>query len=333
VEALRAAGVEAHFGYVGGYKLETKLQHLDYAHPVIERRQDPASFLRSATAIRRLVERLEIDVLHAHLTYDHWLARFAARRRPLRLARTFHSRRVLRADPFTRSLIAATPHLLVINEAFLDAPLLRKRSAVFTPPPLDRRLFHPDGPNVREAYGIDAATPLLCAIGKVAPERGFEDVLRTFAIVRESLPAARLMIIGHGPHRPFLEQLAASLGVAESTLWAGYHEDDLPEHFRAADLMLFTAKGSDEGHRAVQEAMGCGTPVASMPIEGIAALYRGLPARFVAGEPSPRSLAERALDLLSTRGPEQRAQVSATMQSFEFDAATRRLLRGYGQMT
>jgi glycosyltransferase involved in cell wall biosynthesis len=327
VEALRAAGLEAHFGYVGGYKLEAKLRHLDYAHPIIERRQHPASFLRSVTAIRALVERLAIDVLHAHLTYDHWLARFVARGRPLRVARTFHSRRVLRADPFTRSLIAATPHLFVINETFLEAPLLRGKTAVFTPPPLDRRLFHPDGPNVRDAYGIDAATPLLCAIGKVAPERGFEEVLRTFALVRETWPAARLMIIGHGPHRPFLEQLAASLGV--EIIWAGYHEDDLPEHFRAADLMLFTAKGSDEGHRAVLEAMGCGTPVASMPIEGIEALVRGLPPRFVASEPSPASLADRALDLLATRGEEQRAQVSAAMREFEFDAAAGRLVQGY----
>jgi glycosyltransferase involved in cell wall biosynthesis len=154
-------------------------------------------------------------------------------------------------------------------------------------------------------------------------------VLETFALVRQSLPDARLLLIGHGPHRPFLEQLAATLGVAGSTTWAGYHEDDLPEHFRAADLMLFTAKGSDEGHRAVLEAMGCGTPVASMPIEGVDALYRGLPPRFVAERLAPASLAERAVDLLAARGAEQRAQVSAAMEPFAFAAAASRLIAAY----
>ena len=37
VEALRAAGVDAHFAYVGGYKLETKLAGHSFAHPIIGR--------------------------------------------------------------------------------------------------------------------------------------------------------------------------------------------------------------------------------------------------------------------------------------------------------
>src|ERR1700682_1170661 len=46
VEALRAAGVDAHYAYVGGYKLQDKIGHFDFAHPVIARAQNPRSFLR-----------------------------------------------------------------------------------------------------------------------------------------------------------------------------------------------------------------------------------------------------------------------------------------------
>src|SRR5947209_7197559 len=104
-EALRAAGIDAHYAYVGGYKLEAKLARVDFAHPLIAREQNPASFIRTLTAVERLVDHHGFDVIHAHLTYDHWLARFAARSTRVRIARTFHSRRVLRADPFTKSLI------------------------------------------------------------------------------------------------------------------------------------------------------------------------------------------------------------------------------------
>ena len=132
VEALRAAGADAHYAYVGGYKLEKKIGQLDFAHPFIEKSQNPAAFARS---VRRLAALGAFDVVHAHLTYDHWLARFVARRSGAAVARTFHSSRVLRNDPFTRSLIRSTRALFVVNAAFN----IRGRDAVFTPPPIDHR--------------------------------------------------------------------------------------------------------------------------------------------------------------------------------------------------
>src|SRR5947207_2646885 len=76
-EALREAGIDAHYAYVGGYKLEAKLARVDFAHPIIGRHQNPASFLRSIDAIERLIRHHRFDVIHSHLTYDHWLARFS----------------------------------------------------------------------------------------------------------------------------------------------------------------------------------------------------------------------------------------------------------------
>src|SRR5437868_1285864 len=115
VEALRAAGIDAHYAYAGGYKLEKKIGHLDFTHPLIEKSQNPAAFART---IRALADLGKFDFVHAHLTYDHWLARFVARRTGASIARTFHSRRVLRNDPFTQSLIRSTRALFVVNDTF-----------------------------------------------------------------------------------------------------------------------------------------------------------------------------------------------------------------------
>src|SRR5712691_1895606 len=138
VEALRAAGVDAHYAYVGGYKLQTKLARHDFAHPIIDKAQNPVSFLRTADALNRLVGDHRFDIVHAHLTWDHWLARFVARgRRSVRIARTFHSRRTLRNEPFTRSLVGRTDAIFVINDDLAGTHLLRTRDVTFTPPPLD----------------------------------------------------------------------------------------------------------------------------------------------------------------------------------------------------
>jgi glycosyltransferase involved in cell wall biosynthesis len=325
VEALRAAGIEAHYAYVGGYKLEQKIGHLDFAHAIIEKAQNPAAFLRSVSAVRRLIVEKKIDVVHAHLTYDHWLARFAGR--GAMVARTFHARRVLRTDPLSRRLNARTQLLFVINDCFRDT----LPQAVFTPPPIDHRQFHADGPSVRAQYGIPAETKLVTVIGKVSKGRGFEDALQTFAQLRRTTPAARLMIIGHGEHRPALEKLAGELAITDHVLWAGYHEDDLAEHYRASDLLLFTARGSDEGHRAVLEAMACGVPPASFPIEGVSALTGPLSGELIAPDSTPGALAATVARLLGTKTAELRSEVSRRSQEFGYRRAAERLREHYGR--
>ena len=319
VEALRAAGVEAHYAYVGGYKLEQKIGTLDFAHAIIEKAQNPVSFARTVRAIRRLVAERGIDVVHAHLTYDHLLASVTG----ARMARTLHSRRVLRRDPFSRALLARTKHVFVINDAFRDV----LPNATFTPPPVDHRQFHPNGPNVRTHYELGAHEKLVAVIGKLSQGRGFEEALRTYAALRPLVPEVRMMIIGHGEHRPALETLARDLGVASSVIWAGYHEDDLAEHYRASDLLLFTARGSDEGHRAILEAMACGVPPAVFPLEGVDALLGDR--SLVAAASDPSALAATAAALLRRDAGALRAAVERRSHEFGYARAAQRLMAVY----
>ncbi len=329
-EALRGAGVDAHYAYVGGYKLEAKLAHVDFAHPLIAKAQHPAAFLRTAGAIERLLDHHGFDIIHAHLTYDHWLARFATRGRPrVRIARTFHARRVIRSDPFTKSLIARSDAVFVVNPTLADARAIRNRHPVLTPPPLDQRQFTPDGPDVRARYGIAADAPLVAAIGKLAPRRGFEEVIDTFAAILRAIPAARLMIIGHGPFQPELATHAASAGIAERVVWAGYHEDDLAEHYRAADVLLFTAAGSDEGHRAVIEAMACGVMPVTFPLPGIDALLGDLAPRLIAAAGTSDALALKVCEVLGGDAAGLRRRAYERSDEFGYAGAARRLIDAY----
>ena len=313
VEALRLAGVDVHYAYVGGYKLQAKIGHHDFAHPLIEKAQNPFSFKRTVDAIDRLVHHHGFDVIHAHLTYDHWVARFVARNHDVRLARTLHARRVIRNDPFSRSLLRRTDHLFSINSAF-EVP---DRSVTFTPPPVDHRQFNPDGP------AIETGSKVVTVIGKLSAGRGFEEALHAYAALRRMRTDVKLMIIGHGEHRPSLEALASSLGIADFVIWAGYHEDDLAEHYRASTLLFFTARGSDEGHRAVLEAMACGVPPATYPIEGMSAL---VPAGHIASSASPEALASLAASLLDK---DLRQSMHDHSLQFGYDRAAERLMRTY----
>ena len=327
VVALRDAGIEAHYAYVGGYKLEAKIGHLDFAHAIIEKAQHPAAFHRTVRGIRDLIARYGIDIVHAHLTYDHWLAYFSGRT----ITRTFHAERVLRRDPFTRMLMNRTSAAFIVNDAFRRSPALRDEHPIFTPPPLDRAQFQPGGPNVRATYSLENASPLVVAIGKLSRDRGFEIVLASFALLRARHPKARLMIIGHGEHRPVLEAVAAQLGITGAVVWAGYHEDDLAEHYRAADVMFFTAAGSDAGHRAVLEAMACGVVPVVAPLAGMPALLRGFDA-LIADAATPEAIAAVALEVIGSSLPPLRERLIRHADQFAYPKAAERLRTAYATL-
>lgn len=333
VEALREAGYDAHYAYVGGGKLEKKLDGLAFAHPVIRREADPGTILRTARMLRAMVDREGFTIVHTHLTHDHWLGRLATLgRSPAALVRTFHSKRTLRRDPVTRWLLSGTRGVCVINATFLGHGALRKRDPLFTPPPVDARVLRP-GPGVRERYGIPPGRPLLGFIGKVDRGRGFEDAIRTLEIVRRSIPETMLLMIGHGPLRPALEKLASAAGVGDAVVWAGYQEDDLAEHLRTPDLLLFTAPGSDEGHRAIVEAMACGTPVVSYPIDGVRELLGPLASRLVSASAEPHWLAATAVSVLNGEVAIPEGDCLAAVEASRYGPTASRLARLYAMLT
>jgi glycosyltransferase involved in cell wall biosynthesis len=165
----------------------------------------------------------------------------------------------------------------------------------------------------------------------MVPGRGFEQAISTFALLAQQDPAARLLVVAKwGPHREALDSLAMSLGIAERIVWAGYQDDDaLVEHFRAMTLMLFTAAGSDEGHRAIAEAMACGVPVASFPLPGVRAIAGPLADRLVSADTTPESLASTAEQLLASGRSELSGLCIERTREFGFEPTARRLLEAY----
>lgn len=104
-------------------------------------------------------------------------------------------------------------------------------------------------------------SPLIIAAGRLAPWKGFADLIRAMKIVIWRRPA-RLMILGDGPLRLELQQLVNDLGLSEVVRLAGYVENPL-KYFARAEV--FVLSSHVEGlPNVLVEAMMCGcTPVAT----------------------------------------------------------------------
>jgi len=107
-------------------------------------------------------------------------------------------------------------------------------------------------------WARDSELPLIVAVGRLAPEKGFDTLLRAFARLVERQPS-RLLILGEGPLRKDLESLVRRLSLERSVALPGSDPNPLATMKRAS---LFALTSRLEGMPgALIQAMACGTPV------------------------------------------------------------------------
>ncbi len=104
--------------------------------------------------------------------------------------------------------------------------------------------------------------PVIAALGRLVPQKGFDLLIQATAQVLEKHPAWTLMILGKGPELKNLERLAGDLGFSHRIQFPG-HVQDPARLLRHADLFVLSSRF--EGFpNALLEAMSCGLPVISV---------------------------------------------------------------------
>jgi glycosyltransferase involved in cell wall biosynthesis len=248
----------------------------------------PRDDLRALLRLVRVVRRERPDILHTHTAKAGMLGRLAAvlagRPRPI-IVHTYHGH-VLEGyfGPFRnafyrgleRRLARVSDRLIGVSQATVD-DLVRLRIAdrpKFRAIPigldLDRFLEPPVG--AREAFrgeaGVRDGELLLSYVGRRAPIKRIDVMLRALARARALGAPVRLALVGDGSLHPELEQFAASLGVGEQVWFAGYREDVAPVA-AGADIAVLTS--DNEGTPvSLIEAAAAANPAVATAVGGVA---------------------------------------------------------------
>jgi glycosyltransferase involved in cell wall biosynthesis len=107
--------------------------------------------------------------------------------------------------------------------------------------------------------------PVVLAVGRLTRQKGFNILIRAFSRVRRTR-AVRLMILGEGEERPFLEDLIRQLGLEQEVSLPGFVQNPYPYMQRAS---LFVLSSRWEGLPTVLvEALYLGTPIISTDCPG-----------------------------------------------------------------
>lgn len=135
------------------------------------------------------------------------------------------------------------------------------------------------------------------------------------------MPEADLAIVGEGPERSSLQELAHSMGVTNRIRFAGARpQTELPLWYSAADALVLCS--SREGWANVLlESMACSTPVVATNVGGTAEALSAPEAGVLMQDRSPAGLVA-AVGKLFASYPE-RKMVRQFAEQFDWQATTR----------
>ena len=285
---------------------------------------DPISVAR----VVQLIKDVRPHILHTHTAKAGAIGRVAAQlagdARPPIVVHTFHGH-VLRgyfnpaATAFFRNLERAlamrTTRLVAVSPEVRDdlvhlgvAPA-EKFTVIRLGIDLERRIVDEDraGAELRALFGVSRDRFVVGWIGRMTAINRVPDVLRAFRALRDRGVDATLCLVGDGPDREEVEQLAYELGIARDTLFVGYQRD-VASYYGLFDALVLTS--ANEGTPVVAiESLAAGRPVVATDVGGVPDVVADGVDSFVVPVGRPDAVAT-ALEELA-RDPDRRARMGA----------------------
>jgi glycosyltransferase involved in cell wall biosynthesis len=292
--------------------------------PEMQREISALHDARSAFQVAEIMRETRPHILHTHTAKAGAIARAAAvlagDARPKVVVHTFHGHVLrgyfgpLRTAVFRqveRTLARPSDALIAVSPEVRDdlvelgvAPA-GKFVVVRLGIPLAERLDDAsEDLDLRELYGIPRDAFVVGWVGRMTGVKDTGVVLQTVAALRARGVNAVVCLVGDGPDREPLEELAHELDIARASYFAGY-QSDVAGFYRLFDAFFLPSVNEGTPVSAI-EALATGTPVVANRVGGVPDVVRdGIDGFLV--EPGDVEAAADRLETLA-RDPEVRTR-------------------------
>jgi glycosyltransferase involved in cell wall biosynthesis len=263
---------------------------------------------RLALQVRRAARKA--DLVHTHLVHADVYGAFGARR----LVSTKHNDDPFRAGPFRfveRALARRASRIVAITHALARFQVERVGL------PADKvEVIHYGLDELPGAWGENAADEVphdarvLLAVCRLEPQKGVDVAVRALTDVRARHPDAHLVVLGEGPQRAELEELARTLGVP---VHLPGRVPDVGAWLRRAEVLVHPVRWEGFG-LALLEAMLASLPVVATRVSSIPEIVVDGETGLLVPPDDPTALAAavtRVLDAPAAYGERGRARARA----------------------
>ncbi len=236
-------------------------------------------FLRAYGALRGLIGSLRPDVVHSHMVHANLLARMVrlTTRIPYLICTAHNSdeggRLRMLGYRLTDGLADVSTNVSGEAVAAFEARGAVPRGKMLAVANgIDTGRFRPLSDadarrSLRQNAGVGPADRLILAVGRIAKQKDYPNLLAAFARVCRADDRAFLWIAGAGDPSPELSGIAADLGITERLTFLGVRSD-IPELLEAADVFVLSSAWEGFG-LVVGEAMASERVVVATDCGGV----------------------------------------------------------------
>lgn len=128
--------------------------------------------------------------------------------------------------------------------------------------------------HLKEVFHIPQNDPIVLFVGRVAKEKSIDVLIKAMPKLLAEVPDAKLVIVGDGPQRLELEQLAQHLGVRDQVIFTGMQPwRTIGRIYQLGDVFVSASVTETQG-LTFAEAMAAALPVVAMEDESITGFVR-----------------------------------------------------------
>jgi len=227
--------------------------------------------LSAVARLARLVRNEGVGLVHTHSSVDGWVGGLAARIARVPVVRTRHvSIRIRRRlNPVYRWL---ADRVITSGEAIRSivvASGVPAARVVAVPAgvdlaEMDRAGKAPDA--LRRSLGL--ARPVIGSVAMFRGSKGHAHLLDAFAMVRDRWPTARLLLVGDGIRRRWVEGLARERGLGDAVVFTGFRSD-VPDLLRIMDCFVLASTRTEGVPQSLLQAFAARVPAVASSVGGI----------------------------------------------------------------
>jgi phosphatidylinositol alpha-mannosyltransferase len=161
--------------------------------------------------------------------------------------------------------------------------------------------------------------PTVLFVGRIEARKGIPYLLQAFKLVKEQVPAARLVIVGEGGLLTEYRRLVNEMGLAE-VFFEGYVPPEcLVGYYKRADVFASSSTVNESFGITLLEAMAAGAPAVATTINGYTTLGQHEVEGLIVPPKDAKALAEAIVRLLEDRPLAQRFAEAAQVRARRFD--------------
>jgi glycosyltransferase involved in cell wall biosynthesis len=137
-------------------------------------------------------------------------------------------------------------------------------------------LFKPmDTAKARRELGLTQTSNYVCFVGNFSPWQGIEYLIRSMPLILKQCPATQFLIVGNGPMKQGLVELAREVSVSDNIIFTGMVPyPAVPSYVNASDICVVPLARERNERIGVSplklgEYMACGKPVVASRVPGL----------------------------------------------------------------